>query len=192
MGLDELFDDFIRRIRTGDDAAAEELVRTYEPLVRREIRLNLTDRRMVRSFDSVDVCQSIWSSFFVRMAAGQFDFESPAQLIRLLMAMAKNKLAFQVRHNRFQKRDVGRIDTSESAINSHSDNQPSPSECVSAEELYNQMQQRLTADELKISELRQNGLAWDEVAKALGGTAQARRMQLDRAADRVARQLGLK
>ena len=35
------------------------------------------------------------------------------------------------------------------------------------------------------------GLAWDEVARQLGGTAQARRMQLARAAERVARELGL-
>jgi DNA-directed RNA polymerase specialized sigma subunit len=191
MSLDDVFTDFITRIRAGDHTAAEELVRTYEPVVRREIRLNMTDRRMARMFDSVDICQSIWSSFFVRVAAGQFDLENPGQLSRLLLAMAKNKLAWQSRHNRFQKRDVGRIDAANSPIETVSDQHPSPSDCVSARELFSKMQSSLSDEERKISELRRAGLAWEEVAMTLGGTAQARRMQLDRAADRVTRQLGL-
>jgi RNA polymerase sigma-70 factor (ECF subfamily) len=48
-----------------------------------------------------------------------------------------------------------------------------------------------SADERQVADLRAQGLAWAEVAERLGGTAQARRMQLARAADRVARQLGL-
>ena len=33
------FADFIRRIRAGDDRAAQELVERYEPVIRREVRL---------------------------------------------------------------------------------------------------------------------------------------------------------
>jgi hypothetical protein len=40
------FDEFIRRIRAGDAEAAVELVRKYEPLIRREIRLHMRDRRL--------------------------------------------------------------------------------------------------------------------------------------------------
>jgi RNA polymerase sigma-70 factor (ECF subfamily) len=191
MSLDDLFADFIVRIRAGDDAAAAELVRLYEPIVRREIRLHMTDQRMARLFDSMDICQSIWSSFFVRVVAGQFNLESPSQLTRLLMAMARNKLAFQARRNRYQKRNVGRLDTTGVSIETLSRNQPSPSEQLSAQELLEKMQNILTAEERQISDLRRAGLAWDDVATRLGGTAQARRMQLDRAADRVTRQLGL-
>jgi RNA polymerase sigma factor (sigma-70 family) len=191
MSLDELFSNLITRIRAGDHTAAEELVHTYEPIVRREIRLNMTDRRMARHFDSVDICQSIWSSFFVRVAAGQFDLASPVQLTNLLVAMARNKLAHQSRRNRYQKRDVGRIDTNGTPIETISDQQPSPSDCVSAAELFHRMQSSLSEEERQISELRWAGLHWEEVATKLGGTAQARRMQLDRAADRVTRQLGL-
>lgn len=192
MDLDEVFTDFIDRIRAGDDSAAEELVRTFEPVVRREIRLNMTDRRMVRLFDSVDICQSVWSSFFVRVAAGQFDIDGPKQLTQLLVAMARTKLAFQARRNRFQKRDVGRLDPAHSAVETVCDqDQSSPSACVSARELLQQMQNRLSDDEREVSELRRAGRSWQEVADSMGGTAQARRMQLDRAADRIVRQLGL-
>jgi hypothetical protein len=72
-----------------------------------------------------------------------------------------------------------------------SDNQPSPSDCVSIQELFTKLQSSLSDEERRISELRREGLAWNDVATMLGGTAQARRMQLDRAADRVTRQLGL-
>ena len=191
MNLDELFADFIARIRSGDQSAAEELVRTYEPVVRRAIRLSMTDRRMDRLFDSVDISQSIWSSFFVRVAAGQFDLENPSQLTNLLMGMAKKKLAFQSRRNRYQKRDVARTDDAGASIESVSDKHSSPSDCVSAKELLAKLQSSLTGEERQISELRQTGLAWEEIATTIGGTAQARRMQLDRAADRVIGQLGL-
>ncbi len=191
MSQDDRFADFIRRIRAGDHTAAEELVRLYEPVVRRVIRHNMSDPRMTRMFDSVDICQSIWTSFFVRVSAGQFDLESPGQLTNLLMAMAKNKLAFQSRRNRFQKRDVRRIDPTGAPLETISDQQPTPSECVSAKELFSKMQSSLTDEERQISELRRAGLAWEAIATTLGGTAQARRMQLDRAADRVTRQLGL-
>jgi RNA polymerase sigma-70 factor (ECF subfamily) len=58
MSDDSTFTDLIRRIRAGDQQAATELVRDYEPLIRRIVRLQLEDRRLCRLFDSMDVCQS--------------------------------------------------------------------------------------------------------------------------------------
>jgi len=42
------FADFIDRVRAGDEQAAAELVRRYEPLIRREVRLHLEGRRPAR------------------------------------------------------------------------------------------------------------------------------------------------
>jgi hypothetical protein len=39
------FADFLWSIRAGDEDAARELVRRFEPLVRREVRLRIADRR---------------------------------------------------------------------------------------------------------------------------------------------------
>ena len=58
------FPDLITRVRGGDSAAAAELVRRYEPAIRRVVRLRLTDQRLRRAFDSMDVCQSVLGSFF--------------------------------------------------------------------------------------------------------------------------------
>lgn len=38
------FADFLRRIRAGDDLAAMELVRRFEPLIRREVRTRIFHR----------------------------------------------------------------------------------------------------------------------------------------------------
>src|SRR5205807_1491596 len=48
----DAFRDAIRRIRAGDERAAAELVSRYEPVIRREVRLQLQDRRLARLFDS--------------------------------------------------------------------------------------------------------------------------------------------
>src|SRR4051794_842830 len=102
------FAEFVRRVREGDALAAEELVRRDEPLVRRTVRLKLEDRQLGRVFDSMDVCQSVLKSFFVRTAAGQYDLDEPAQLVRLLVTMARNKLASEARRQHRQKRDQRR------------------------------------------------------------------------------------
>ena len=91
------FDNFIRRIRAGDEQAAEELVRKYEPLIRREVRMHLEDRRLGQLFDSMDICQSVLASFFVRTAAGQYDLTKSDQLLKLLVTMVRNKLASAAR-----------------------------------------------------------------------------------------------
>ena len=104
------FVEFIRRIRQGDQAAAEALIRRYEPEIRLEIRtwLRVRDPRLRRVFDSMDICQSVLAIFFVRAAIGEFELDEPTQLIRLLVGMARNRLAEQVRFHQRQRRDVRR------------------------------------------------------------------------------------
>jgi len=108
MSDDQTFLDFIDRIRAGDEQAAAELVSRYEPLIRREIRLQLDDRNLIRLFDSMDICQSVLASFFVRTAAGEYDIGSTAQLVKLLVNMARNKLISAARREYMQRRDVRR------------------------------------------------------------------------------------
>src|SRR5229473_5112060 len=96
---------FLERVRTGDQKAAEELVRMYEPEIRREVRLRLRDSRLRRDFDSVDICQSVLASFFVRASLGQYELEKPEQLIKLLVTMARNKLADHARQEQAGRRD---------------------------------------------------------------------------------------
>ena len=185
------FAEFIARIRAGDPRAAEELVRKYEPLVRRAVRIRLEDRRLERLFDSMDVCQSVLKSFFVRTAAGQYDLEEPGQLVGLLVAMAGTKLACEARRQHRQRRDQRRVAEGDAALGGVAAGDPSPSRAVAAKDLLAAARGRLTDDERALADLRGEGLTWEEVAGRVGGTAQARRVQLSRALDRVAGELGL-
>src|SRR5262245_57453839 len=105
MSADDSFRDLIRRVRGGDDTAAAELVRVYEPTIRMVVRRRLYDPSLRRHFDSVDICQSVLAGFFVRAALGQYVLETPAQLLKLLATMARNKLVDQVGKQRAASRD---------------------------------------------------------------------------------------
>jgi hypothetical protein len=71
------------------------------------MRMNLPDRRMRRVLDSMYVCHSVLASFFVR-ALGQYDLDTPVQLLHLLASMAPNKLGNQASRLQAQKRDYRR------------------------------------------------------------------------------------
>jgi RNA polymerase sigma factor (sigma-70 family) len=185
--------DFIRRVRLGDERAAEELIRRYEPEVRLEVRtlLRLRDPRLRRVFDSMDICQSVMVSFFLRAAVGDFELDEPSQLIRLLVGMARNRLAEHVRFHQRHRRDVRRTGASgpeDWAIPSEIE---TPSEVISRRELLAMFRERLSGEERSIADLRSQGLDWAAVARQIGGTSEARRKQLARAVERVGLELGL-
>jgi RNA polymerase sigma factor (sigma-70 family) len=185
------FADFVRRIRAGDDQAAEELVTRFESLIRREVRLRISGSQVNRAFDSLDVSQSVLANFLMRAATGQFELERPDQLARLLVTMARNKLVSRVRSERRQIRDIRRVTAEPQALDQVVDQQPSPSEIVARRELLERLRTLLSDEERQIIDLRNQGLGWDEVATKLGGSGQARRMQMSRGIERLTRQLGI-
>jgi RNA polymerase sigma factor (sigma-70 family) len=186
------FAELLERLRAGDDAAARELIERYEPIVRREVRLNLRDRRLGRLFDSMDVAQSVFASFFVRAATGEFDLEEPNDIVRLLVTVARNKLVSAARQAYVAKRDVRRNEVGDTGqFDRIPKADPSPSRQVAAAELLNRVLAELTREERELAALRGRGLSWEEVAERVGGTPQARRVQLSRALTRVGRQIGL-
>lgn len=193
MHDDQDIPDLIARIRAGDQQAAAELVQRYEPLIRRIVRVKLTDKNLQRSFESMDVCQSVLRSFFVRAAVGEYELNDASQLVNLLAAMARNKLASTVRKEYQQKRDRRRVThASDSAALDHPDRQQeTPSMIVSGQELLDRARGLLRDEERQLADLRTAGRSWDEIAAQLGGTAQARRMQFSRAMERISNELGL-
>src|SRR5262249_11695960 len=92
MEMDEAFRDLMQRVRAGDQAAALELHASFAEQLHRIIRVRLTQSSLRRRFDSLDVCQSVMADFFVRTALGQYDLQSPTELMKLLATMARNRL----------------------------------------------------------------------------------------------------
>ena len=127
----------------------------------------------------------------MRAAAGHYDLESPQHLVKLLVAITRNKVAHQARREHRQRRDLRRRaseDVGEVAVAARSD---SPSTCVAGAELLDTFRRRLTDEERTLADLRSNNHSWESIAEHLGGTPQARRKQLARAIDRVSKELGL-
>jgi RNA polymerase sigma-70 factor (ECF subfamily) len=185
------FEDLIRRVRAGDEAAAAELVRRYEPAIRRAVRIRLADTRLARAFDSMDVCQSVLASFFVRAALGQYELDTPDQLLKLLAAMVRHKLADQVDRERAECRDNRRVEEGSAETREVVSAASSPSRQVAARELLQEVQRRLSPEERQLVELRNQGLDWAAIAARLGGSPGALRKRLARATERLAQELGL-
>lgn len=180
----------IQRIRGGDQDAAAELVRQYEPEIRRTIRVRLRDNRLRRAFDSMDVCQSVLGNFFARVAVGQFDIDRPEQVLKLLVTMAHNKLNDQARRHQAKRRDARRQEAGDpELLAALPDPASSPSQVVAGRELLELVRRRLSEDERYLAEQRTLGRDWADIAAERGGTPDALRMKLQRAMDRVLEQL---
>jgi RNA polymerase sigma factor (sigma-70 family) len=184
-------DELIRRVRAGDQDAAAELVKRYEPAIRRAVRFRLADARLGTLLDSMDICQSVLGSFFIRAATGQYKLETPEQLLKLLTTMARNKLISQARKQHAQRRDSRRITPSHKDEEQFVSPRKSPSNQMAVRDLLQEVQRRLSPEERRILELKNEGHDWASIASELGGSAEALRRRLSRALDRVAEQLGL-
>ncbi len=177
-------DDFallMARVRAGDQDAATELVRRYEPEVRRVVHLQLSDSRLRRALDTMDVCQSVLANFFARAAAGQFDLSGPEQLVKLLVTMARNKLRDRVRRERRARRDERRLVAGdEGALEALPGHEPTPSRVVGGQELLEAVRHRLSGEERYLAEQRALGRDWADLAAERGSTPEALRKRLAR------------
>ena len=185
-------DDFqrlIQLVRQGDERAAEAVVRAYEPHIRRVVRIRMEDPALRKVFDSMDICQSVLASFFLRAATGQYEINTPAQLIKLLAVMTRNKLQDRQRKQRAARRDRRREipldDVNEIVMAGES----SPSKVAAAKELYQRALELMTDTERKLVLQWAAGASWGEIAKDEGKSPDAMRMRMRRCVDRVARQL---
>jgi RNA polymerase sigma factor (sigma-70 family) len=185
------FKELIAKVRAGNQDAAAELVQRYEPAIRRAVRFRLAGSRLASYLDSMDICQSVLASFFLRAAAGQYEIREPGQLVKLLGAMARKKLACQARAQHRQRRDMRRVFGGELDEALIAGNDPSPSQHVAGLELIREAQRLLTEDERQLLTLRKDGLEWTAIAERMGGAPEALRKQLARAVERVAHQLQL-
>jgi RNA polymerase sigma-70 factor (ECF subfamily) len=177
------FQKFFAGLRARDEKAAEELVRQFEPVIRRVVRMRLTDARLRRVFDSMDICQSILAHFFAGAGQGAFELESPKQLLNLLVTMARNKVTDKARRERHHA--GGLPEGREPAVATHP-----PGEAVARQELVEAIRSRLTAKERWLVDQHALGRGWAELARESGDSPSALRMMHARAITRVQKQLG--
>lgn len=181
--------ELLTRVREGDEEAARLLVQRYESAIRVAVRTNLSDPRLRRQFDSLDVCQSVLASFFFRLSSGSYDLSVPAQLSALLTKMAQNKVRMRARDQFRQRRDVRR--QSQIAIENVKVRgcQAGPDEAVDDQDLLQHALQMMPPEIRVIADRRMAGESWLEIADAIGGTSDGRRKQFERAVLPIAQSL---
>ena len=186
-----LFRDLIRRVRRGDPDAAREVVERYGPHIRRIARFELRDPRLRRLMDSEDVWQSVAGAFFVRAAAGDFELDTPRDLLALLSAMVRNRARRHAEREGAAKRDFRRLERLDADSADPEAREPTPASAALHRDLLSKLLGRLSAEDRRVAELRAEGLSWADVARRAGGTAEAIRKRHERACERAARELGL-
>jgi len=177
------FKSLIRRLRSGDEDAARELLSQSQDVVLRFLRVRMTDPRLRRQVDSIDICQSVMADFFVRAALGQFELETPNQLMALLVTMSRNRLINRVSKLPPHAANVDEVDPDAEV--------ETPSEIVAFRELLIAFRERLSPENRELADRRSRGDTWEEIARLVGGNPDALRMKLARAVQQVAGELGL-
>jgi RNA polymerase sigma-70 factor (ECF subfamily) len=184
------FQDLIRQVRAGSQEATAELVRQYEPAIRRLVRVQMRDSRLRRLLDSVDVCQSVMANLFTRLAVGQFQLDTPEQLLKLLATMARNELINLAKKEQAGCRDSRRTEGGDTQMGNLTVGDPTPSVQAANKEILEKVFQALGPEERQLWELRQQGHDWAVIAERVGGNPEALRKKLERALQQVRERLG--
>jgi RNA polymerase sigma-70 factor (ECF subfamily) len=176
----------LARVGQGDEEAARQLVRRYESAIRVAVRTHLSDPRLRRQFDSMDVCQSVLRSFFFHMTDEGYDLHAPAQLLALLTKMAQNKLGTRARDQFRQRRDVRRL--SQVAVDDVdvASQEPDPTRRIDDQDLVDRALGMMSPEIRAIAVRRMDGELWPKIARAMGGTPDGRRKQFERALEPIA------
>jgi RNA polymerase sigma-70 factor (ECF subfamily) len=109
--IDEPSDrELLERFRRGEQLAATVLYLRYAPrllaLARSRCSTSLAHR-----LDSEDIVQSVFSRFFRRARSGEYEVPAGAELWKLLLVIALNKIRTAEAFHRAGKRDVGATST---------------------------------------------------------------------------------
>jgi RNA polymerase sigma factor (sigma-70 family) len=171
LKTDDQFHDLMREVMNGSEAAAKELFDDYGPYLLIAIRRRL-NKRLRNQFDSLDIAQDVWKSFFADGSAKRV-FDSPEQLLAFLTALARNKVVDATRQRLTgAKRDVNReqsLDDSRTFDKGAlAGAQPTPSRIVMSQEEWSEFLRRQPPVYRRIFILLYEGMTVPEIAQETG------------------------
>lgn len=188
---DESFLTLIRRVRAGDEDAAAELVARYGDHIRRIARVRLQGNAVRRLVESSDICQSVMANFFQQLSEGQYELDTPEQLLSLLATMARNQVLKKIAFHQAHRRDLRRLVEADRADAQFAASDDSPSAVLAGEELMENFRERLSDDEKRLFDDRVAGRSWNEIAIEMNVPPDRIRKRLTRAVQRAAVVLGI-
>ena len=159
-------DILLAKLSTGDEAAAEQVFRTYEPFLRMVIRRQLSPRLQAK-FDSIDVVQSLWADLVEGFRQQRWHFQNAHQLRTFLITAARNR--FNDRYRR-QRRALDReqpllVDGSQEPFVS---DDPTPSEVVQAGDVWDQLLKFCPPEHRRLLELKRQGASLADLVRDTG------------------------
>ncbi|MCI0684043.1 MAG: ECF-type sigma factor [Gemmataceae bacterium] len=190
---DARFHELMQHVRSGSQEAAAELVRQYQPVILKFVRIRLFRLRLHYVVENTDISQAVLADFFNGVTRGQFHIGSPVELVKLLVRMARNQVTDKARRHKARRRDSGRLETglADGFLDQVQDRAPSPSNIVAGHELIRKILSRLTSEERFLADERARAKDWATIAAECNSTPEALRKKLFRAIQRVAGELGL-
>src|SRR5262245_45514473 len=173
MDQPDSFAGLMARLRTGDDGATTEIFRRFAARLIALARTQL-DALTRRKEDPEDVVQSVYKSFFIRYAAGEFLVATWDELWSLLTVITVRKCANRNKHFRARRRDAAKerstthhpndLDLLDRAL----DREATPDEAVILRETIEQMLRGLDLEDRAVVELSMQGYTAREIGDRLG------------------------
>ena len=168
---DELADfrQIMADLRNGAEEAAWKLTQLYGPSVERAIRRRKT-QTMQAKLNTSDFLQMVWHSFFRHPDRLQ-QIESPDELLRFLVTVARNKVADEARRQfQTEKYDVRREQSlsSEETQQQLTTDHDQPDHLAMTRECWQQMLAGQSERNQRIARLRLEGRSYLEIADSVG------------------------
>lgn len=177
------FTDLFVAARNGDESAFADWLLEYEPYLRRVIHLRLTDVRLRRLFETMDIYQSVAGDFLRWAGEGDGAFASREKVRNFLVTMVVNKINAKARAAK--NRPVSLPTGYEPAAGD-----PSPSQHMAGREAAAAIRAKLSEEEAWLLDERGDGRTWRDLAAERGRNPDTLRMQYVRLIARLRREVG--
>jgi RNA polymerase sigma-70 factor (ECF subfamily) len=171
--------------KLGDEAAMAAVLGRFEPEIRTMVRVRLP-KILRNELDSMDIVQAVWTSVFAAKGETLDKFTDPGQFRGYLAGVARNKVFEEHRRRtRTKKYDLNREERlyvrkgSRDIPREVAATDPSPSQEVQAGDRFGQLIQGRTPEEVRIIELRRQGMTFEEIALEIGTHERSVRRVID-------------
>jgi len=189
MSAHPSFDNLMAQLRDGQNEAAAQVFQRYAnrliELARRQL-----DPKLLQKVDPEDVMQSVFRSFLIRNAAGQFaEFQSWENIWAMLVVMTQRKCGRRTDYFHTARRDVRRELPASMPGQDSSGNlgltaeEPTPSEAAMLTETIEQLMSELPARQRDIVTLSLQGYQPAEISTQLRCTERTVYRALERVKD---------
>lgn len=174
------------RLCHGDEDAAEQVFREYEPYLRLVVR-RMLPAKMRSKFDSIDVVQSVWGDLLDGFREAGWRFNSPAHLRAFLVKATKHRFLDRLRQHQVEAERQESVDDDSVYQQVHAPG-PRPSQVAQADELWQEMLALCPPAHRDLLRLKRQGRSVADIAAQTGlHPSSVRRIFYD-----LARQLALK